>query len=511
MADQSLFVPLAVFVACVAGSASLILTGRVRRFFLKKGFVDRPNEARKLQQTAKSYGGGTAVLLAAGFAIGVVGVLSARWTADRIDPWPLSGLAVAAVLMWAVGLYDDLYNMRGTNKLLWQFVAACLVVLPGSGLVIEKVAMLGTTISLGYLGIPLAILWILAAINSLNLLDGMDGLASSVGLLFSLTIGVMAICTGRWMEAIVAFALAGSLVGFLRYNWPPASIYLGDSGSMLIGLVLGTLSIRCEVKDAASIAVAAPLAMFAIPLIDSVAAIVRRKFTGRSLYATDRGHIHHRLLTQGLSNKQALYLIGGLCSITCTGAILDVYFREVQFPFGAIAVGVVVLILLSTRIFGNSELSLLNNRLGGLVRRVFPASTPRAASVRLQGTLEWDSVWQGLLDTTKHFNLIHARMSLQLSDLHEDFYASWRSRSRAHSEQRWSVDLPLIHKTQTIGMLNVVGVQDSTTVAPSLIELSELVDELEKQLGHIIDQERERRAGVSTAVEAIPVVSGEAS
>ena len=173
MADQSLFVPLAVLVACVAGSAGLFVTDRIRGHFLQKGFVDRPNEARKQQQTAVAYGGGTAVLLAAVFAIFIVNGLSSRWTAGSLDPWPLSGLALAAVLMWAVGLYDDIYNMRGTTKLLWQFVAACLVVLPGSGLVIERVAMLGTTFSLGYLGIPLAILWILAAINSVS------GLAST--------------------------------------------------------------------------------------------------------------------------------------------------------------------------------------------------------------------------------------------------------------------------------------------------------------------------------------------
>lgn len=478
--------------ACLAGTVSLPVTRWVRNFFHRNDFVDRPNEARKHQKTAVAYGGGTAILISSGLALLVVTLVAIQWGGGLSEINAFAGLIAAAMLMWAVGLYDDIYNMRGTTKLLWQVVAAAIVVLPGAGigLNVDKVAMLGVTIDLGYFGVPLAMLWILAAINSFNLLDGMDGLAGTVGLLFSLTIGLMAICLDRWLEAMVAFALAGSLVGFLRMNWPPARIYLGDSGSMLIGLVLGTLAIRCELKDAASVAIAAPLAMFAIPLIDSAAAIVRRKFTGRSMYATDRGHIHHRLLTQGLTNKQTVCLLGGLSSITCLGGFLDVYFRDVPYPFGLIAVLVVILVLLTTRTFGNSELSLLGSRLVGLGRRFFPASTPRNASVRLQGTLEWEGVWQGLLDSCKRFNLIHLRLNLHLPDLHEDFYATWRARSRSRADRRWTVELPLIYEERTIGMLTAVGVQDETTVAPRLIDFSDLVEELEKQLGQIITREK---------------------
>ena len=491
MAERSLLFPLSILAACLAGSASLVLTSRIRDLFHRRGFVDRPNEARKQHKTAVPYGGGTALLTSMGISLGTLTiVVLASGYRSLSDIEPLMGLSVAAVLIWAVGLYDDLRNMRGTVKLFWQLFAASLIVLTGSGIPVDRVAIFGTTIPLGVLAIPLSIIWILAAINSLNLLDGMDGLAGTVGLLLSLTVGGMAMCTGRWLEATVAFALAGSLVGFLRLNWPPARIYLGDSGSMLIGLILGTLAIRCELKDATSVAIAAPLAMFAIPLLDSLAAIVRRKFTGRSMYVTDRGHIHHRMLTQGLTNEQTLYLLGGLCSITCLGGFLDVYYRESLIPFGLVAVIIVVGVLLSTRVFGNSELSLLGSRFVGLLQRMFPASTPRNASVRLQGKLEWESVWVEVLNCCEEFNLVHVRLNLHLPDLHEDFYATWRSRSRSRSDSRWRLKLPLAHDDQTIGTLTAVGVFQGDTVALRLSDFSDLVSKLEAELGIIIDRAR---------------------
>lgn len=497
MNERLLLIPLSILAACIAGTFGIVLTYRVRDLFHRRGFVDRPNEARKQHKKAVPYGGGTAIITSMGIALGGLTaaiLLIGYRSVDDIRP--LMGLAIASVLMWGVGLYDDLKNMRGVVKLLWQIVAASIVVWGGTGGGLQRVVVFGHEIVLGWLAIPLAIVWILAAINSLNLLDGMDGLAGTVGLLLSITMGLMAMCTNRWLDATVAFALAGALLGFLKLNWPPAQIYMGDSGSMLIGLILGTLAIRCELKDATTVALAAPLAMFAIPLMDSAAAIVRRKFTGRSMYVTDRGHIHHRMLTQGLSNKQTLYRLAGLCSITCFGGFLDVAFRDTPFPFGMVAVGIVVALMLTTQIFGNSELTLLGNRFVGLMRRLFPTATPRKSSVRLQGTLAWEPVWDELLDAAQRFELVHLRLNLHLPDLHEDFYASWRRRSRARTDSRWRVKVPLSHEQQVIGTLLAVGSQPNQTVSSHLVEFSELVTQLEKELGQIIDQARHTKAQV---------------
>src|SRR5439155_8367461 len=140
---------------------------------------------------------------------------------------------------------------------------------------------------------------LLGAINSLNLIDGMDGLLGSVGLILSLALAVMAALAGHWGAAAVAVALAGALLGFLPFNLPPASVFLGDSGSMLVGLVLGTLAIQSSLKAPATIALATPVALLILPIFDTTVAILLRTMTGRSLYTTDRGHLLHRLLRFG--------------------------------------------------------------------------------------------------------------------------------------------------------------------------------------------------------------------
>src|SRR5437868_2212657 len=151
------------------------------------------------------------------------------------------------------------------------------------------------------MAVPVTLFLLLGAIGSLNLIDGMDGLLSTVGVLVSLAVAGMAVMGGHWLAACAAVALAGALLGFLRYNFPPATIFLGDSGSMLIGLVLGVLAIKSALKTPTTVALMAPAVLLTIPIFDTFAAILRRKLTGRSIYSTDRGHLHHCLLSRGLS------------------------------------------------------------------------------------------------------------------------------------------------------------------------------------------------------------------
>lgn len=488
MSEDILFVYLLMVVAYFACFGNLFITSAVRDLAEARDFVDRPDKGRKTHRAPVALGGGVAILISCAIAIGLVVYIYADMDRVTASPSSLTGLGIAAVLLCIVGLYDDLYNMRGSVKLFWQLVAAITIVAFVPKTVFTSLGFFGARFDMsGYAGtfaVLLAILWIVAAINSLNLIDGMDGLASSVGLIVSITIGMMTLITDQWLEAIVAFAMAGSLLGFLRHNWPPARIYLGDSGSMLIGVVLGTLSLRCEFKGATTVAIAAPAALFAIPLLDSGAALLRRKLTGRSIYATDRGHIHHRLLTQGLSNRQALLFISGLCLITCGGAIAALYSRRPII--GYVAVIVVVVTLLVTRIFGHSELLLLNNRLAGFGRMLMPGETPRSSSLVLQGNLQWEEVWEGLIESSNKFNLIRIRLNLYLPQLHEDFFATWQRRSRARSDRRWSAELPLVVDDTVVGVLSVVGVQQGGSVASTITDFAELVYPLEGQLEQIL-------------------------
>lgn len=485
------FVYLSLVVGYFSCFGGLFITSWVRDFAEHYDFVDRPDGKRKKQKSPVALGGGIAIFFSAVIALGMLSYIYSGSGLDQVaKPYSLIGLACAAFLLTAVGLYDDVYQMRGVVKLLWQLVAAFLIVTVGpDGLWINNVEVFGVVIPFGLFGIPIAVVWILAAINSVNLIDGMDGLATTVGLIFSITIGVMALMVNHGLDAIIAFAMAGALLGFLRHNWPPAKIYLGDSGSMLIGVVLGTLALRCQLKDVTTIAVAGPLAIWAIPIIDSAAALVRRKLTGRSMYVTDRGHIHHRLLTRGLSNRQALSLISGLCIITSLGAIASVcssIYWHVEFPFGLISFALVIILLVGTRIFGHSELVLLNNRILGFGRSLFSGEAPRSSSVQLQGSLDWEEAWEGLVEAAERFHLTKIRLNLYLPQLHEDFYASWQHKKRSSAGRLWAVEFPLTVDGQNVGMLKVSGLHSEGSSGRVVADFSELVEPLEAHLTQIL-------------------------
>jgi UDP-GlcNAc:undecaprenyl-phosphate GlcNAc-1-phosphate transferase len=463
--------------------AGLCLTPVVRRVAIEYGFVDRPDGRRKMQKMAVALGGGAAVLLA--LLIGVI-LLSGLWLAHDFDEIvnlrPLVGLFAATILICVVGLVDDYDQIRGRTKLFWQLVAAAIVTFAGPR--IEAMALFGVEVELGHLGALLALFWLLASINSFNLIDGVDGLAGTVGVIFSFTFGVMALMMGQELDAVIAFILAGALLGFLRYNFAPASIYLGDAGSMIIGLVLGALALRSSTKEAATVAFAAPLAVWAIPMLDSLAAILRRKLTGRSIYTTDRGHIHHRLLTQGMTTRQAVFLIGGLCVLTSFGSLAGIYF--VNEWIGILTVLFVVGALITTRLFGHVELMLLNRQLLGIGRSIVSAGDDKArqSTHRLQGSLQWEEkIWNALVESAERFNLTQIRLNLYLPHLHEDFYATWRCRSAAGpSSKAWRIDLPLVAEGVTIGYLHVTGSQDPVTASAHLSSFLDFIEPLETQI-----------------------------
>src|SRR5207248_2107293 len=187
----------------------------------------------------------------------------------------------------------------------------------------------------------------------------------------------------------VAAALAGALLAFLCFNFPPASVYLGDCGSMLVGLVVGVLAINCSLKGPATVTLAAPVAMLTIPIWDTLAAIIRRKLTGRSIYTTDRGHIHHCLLRRGLSTRAVLLFLSLFCLVTVFGALASAAANSELLA--VIAAATAVTILAFARLFGHAEFHLLGQRLMGLVAAVSrrPRRGARAIEVRLQGSADW--------------------------------------------------------------------------------------------------------------------------
>ena len=337
--------------------ASLLLVPAIRWAAHRTGVVDQPDGDRKLQSKAVALGGGLAVFLSfisTFITVVVIGQSSSEILAAVPKKWHMLFAAGGAILV--VGLVDDIWKLRGRQKLLLQ----CIIIsaLVGGGTVVESVRILGVDLNFGVFAFPLTVVWLLVSVNALNLIDGADGMATTAGAIICLGLGFTSLAMGAPLSAIAGFALAGSLGGFLLFNRPPASIYLGDAGSMMIGLIVGTLAVWSSFKESTVLA-SAPIAILAIPLFDSAAAILRRWLTGRSIYMTDRAHLHH-LLQQKYGDRTMLAVVAGLCTVTTTLSVLSVRF---DMPWLALlGVSVVLFVLISTRSFGNAEVRLLMGR-----------------------------------------------------------------------------------------------------------------------------------------------------
>jgi UDP-GlcNAc:undecaprenyl-phosphate GlcNAc-1-phosphate transferase len=474
-------------IMAIAFATSIAGTFAALRVASRIGLTDRPDGHRKTQREPVALGGGAAVFL------GLLASLLAVWVLpnplrDRLleNAHDLAALLAAGGAIVLLGLADDRFNLRGRQKLLGQVLVT--LALATAGFTISKLRIFDVDIELGLLAVPFTVFWLLGAINALNFIDGIDGLASTVGIILSMAIGVLAMLTGHFTEGIVAWAFAASLLGFLCFNFPPARIYLGDAGSMLIGLIVGALAIRASLKGPATVALAAPLAIWTIPIFDVTAAIIRRRLTGRSVYTTDRGHLHHRLLDATGNNALVVAMIGVACAVTCAGATLSVHYSNDLLAFGSIVP--VVGILVVTRVFGHVEVLLLTGHMRALGRsmlRPVPRDKDGAveASFRLQGSRPWDEIWEALTEFADKLDLAAIRLDVNLPALAEDFHASWRRPAQRHSEELWKTEIPLWMGAQMIGRLVVSGERRAGSACAHIERLMDLLEPLESRLIHM--------------------------
>jgi UDP-GlcNAc:undecaprenyl-phosphate GlcNAc-1-phosphate transferase len=304
-------------VALVAAAVlSLVLTPVVRRFAIRLDNIDQP-DARRVNDQPVPRGGGIAVaasfLLVAVVAIMVNNTTGSVPLPAALDPLELEGLLVGGAVATIIGVLDDTFQLRARWQLLGQLALAALAV--AAGLTVTTIANpfgAGNIVLAGPYAIGFTVVWIVGMINSINFIDGLDGLSSGIAVIAAATLGLISFTTavsisGQPFIGILCFALAGSLLGFLRWNFHPASIFIGTSGVMFVGYTLAVLSILGTAK------VAVALLVLGVPIIDTFWIIVRRLATGHSPFTPDRGHIHHRLLDLGLSHSQTVLMIYGLC------------------------------------------------------------------------------------------------------------------------------------------------------------------------------------------------------
>ena len=295
----------------VALGVVLVLTPAVGRFARILGVVDQPGETRRIHLRPTPRLGGIALLL--GIFVPALAFLELGGA--------YRGILLGAAVATCVGIVDDFRGLPWWGKLGGQSTAAAIAI--GSGVAIDRFTFpfIGIHDLPDWVGVPATFIWIVAIMNMVNFLDGMDGLAAGVCGIAGGTFAVIALSLGKPEAAILSAIVAGACFGFLHHNFYPARIFMGDSGSMLLGFILATLSIEGLLKTAATVALFFPLLVLAIPIVDTSFVLAKRLKYGRPLYAADRTHLHHRFANIGFSQRRAALYMYVWCGTLAAAAL----------------------------------------------------------------------------------------------------------------------------------------------------------------------------------------------
>jgi len=299
---------------------ALVLTPLVRDHVGHWGFLDHPDGVRKKHAKPIPRVGGIAIVVSYTITFAIALALPFTYTEHLHRALPeILPLALVGSVVFMTGILDDLIGLAAWQKLMGIIGASVLAYFAG---IHVDIHLMHGLLPWPWLGFAVTVLWLVGCTNAFNLIDGMDGLAAGVGLVATVTMLVAALTQSNLPLVLATMPLAGCLVGFLRYNFNGASVFLGDSGSLLIGFMLGCYGALWSEKSVTLVALTVPLLAVSIPLIDVVLSIARRFLRNRPIFQADRGHIHHRLLDLGLSPKNAVLTIYGICAVVAVLSLL---------------------------------------------------------------------------------------------------------------------------------------------------------------------------------------------
>jgi UDP-GlcNAc:undecaprenyl-phosphate GlcNAc-1-phosphate transferase len=410
------------FLIFTLGSVSIILTlfltPIVRDHIGKLGFLDHPDGVRKKHTAPIPRVGGIAIVIsyAATFAIALR--LPFSYTYVLHDAFPdIARLSLVGAVVFLTGVVDDRGGLKAWQKLLGVGAAGMLAY--WAGIRVDIHALHGLP-QWPWLSFTVTVLWLAGCTNAFNLIDGMDGLASGVGLVATITMLVAALTQGNLPLALATMPLVGCLLGFLRYNFHPATVYLGDSGSLLIGFLLGCFGALWSEKSVTLVALTVPLLAVAIPLTDAVLSVARRYLRNRPIFQGDRGHIHHKLLELGFSPRNAVLLIYGLCGLVAVLSLLASAFHN-QLS------GLVVIVFCGTawagiRRLNYSEFEMAKRMfLGGRFRRIIDLETRlKDFEAALSKAADVEECWSTMLWGAREFGFQGVHMRIHGADFPKD-------------------------------------------------------------------------------------------
>ena len=295
---------------------SFVATREVRDLATRRGWVFVPRAGRHIHQSPLPRLGGVAIFLAFSVSMSVWLGLS------LIFPHLLGGFApsvllriyVPACLIFCLGIYDDLHGVSPYVKFAVQAIAAAML-FAGGMRVLDLPLVFGSRSLPWFVGLPLTVLWVVAVTNAFNLIDGLDGLAAGSALFSTMVVFVVSLVDHSWLGSLMSVTLAGAILGFLRFNFNPATIFLGDSGSLFIGFMLSALALAGAQKAPTFVAVAIPVVSFGLPILETLLSVIRRLISGRPIFTADREHIHHKLLQMGFSHRQVVIVLYAVSAI----------------------------------------------------------------------------------------------------------------------------------------------------------------------------------------------------
>jgi UDP-GlcNAc:undecaprenyl-phosphate/decaprenyl-phosphate GlcNAc-1-phosphate transferase len=389
------------FLVCLA------ITPVIRKILLRWGILDFPDGQRKLHPHIVARAGGLALAISYPVALGALMLLPSQ--ASEFVKGHL-GFAVtllpAAGLVFMTGLLDDIVNLRPSQKLIGQFAGAVLAYMAGVRIVGFSETMFGPALSFA-----LTIAWLIVCTNAFNLIDGVDGLTAGAGCLAALTMLVAALLDGNLPLAVVTAPLAGSLLGMLKYNSNPASIFMGDCGSLTVGFLLGCFGVIWSQKSATMLGMAAPVIALGLPLLDMGLAILRRFLRLRPISSADRAHIHHRLLDRGFTPKRVTLLLYGISGIAASLSLLA------SFAKGRMA-GLVVLVFCACAWAGVHHLKYVEFEVARRVlfqrfRRVLESEISVVNfQDRIAAANTLDECWEVIVRAAEEFGFAQVRLSI---------------------------------------------------------------------------------------------------
>lgn len=287
---------------------SLVVTPVVKKLAVKLGVIDIPKDNRRVHKKPIPLLGGLAIYVS---FVATLILKTGELNASEI------GILLGCTIIVTGGFLDDKFDIKPWQKLVFQLIATICIILFGVRieLLTNPFFTSNQYISMGWAGIPLTFIWVIGITNAINLIDGLDGLAAGVALISSFTLFIVSVLNNRIDAAVLTAILCGSILGFMPYNFNPASIFMGDTGAQLLGFLLAAISIKGAIKSAAAFAIVVPILALGLPIYDTLFAMIRRKINGKPIMQADKGHLHHRLLDMGLTQKQAviiMYLFSGV-------------------------------------------------------------------------------------------------------------------------------------------------------------------------------------------------------